>query len=118
MKKNNDKLSEEFRRKCEEAVRSLSSRWGIDPSGHWVNGDPNRGGLYRYDAGLYVGLPDLFYCLREGVTYREYSEWEKYLFRTQDLMEKGHDVRPIGLRAWHEGAPRLTQEELAILENT
>lgn len=98
------------------AARELADRWEIDPRGFWVASDPLTGGVYCYDADIYVGVLDMFYCLREGVTFEEYDEWIDYCGRVAKLNDNGAGVPHIILDSWHKGAPRMSEEELKKLE--
>lgn len=95
---------------CEAWEQPYASMW-------WVGGEPMYDALYIDQEGA-LTMAEAVYCLKTGVTYEEYCDCTEYNVRLYFIKERHPeaDVHSVSLRAWHEGAPRMSEEELKTLE--
>lgn len=101
-----------------ERVRvAIMEAWGLGERGLWWVSELALDALYIDYVGS-LSLAEAVYCLRVCVTYEEFREWTAYNVRICDIKGKHPEasVFHIDLRSWHEGAPRLTEDELKKLE--
>lgn len=89
---------------CNAYLEALLKMWELDAHyGYWIGDEV--GGVYDYDGGFTINMDDIIYCVENGVTERQYYEWQEYIC---DASEFGFDLP--NLKSWMHGCPRTPQE--------
>ena len=88
---------------CNDYLNELLKMWELDPHyGYWIGDEV--GGVYDYDGGFSINMEDIIYCVENGVTERQYYEWQEYIV---DAAEFGFSLP--NLPSWHKGCPRTDE---------
>lgn len=109
-----------FRELAKELAQALRDEWKIGKDGCWWVGNSPMYDTFLFDegGGYTLSLAEMAYSIEQGVTYEEAEQWSDYNARV-DAINKYHYTKRanhINLKSWHEGAPRLTDEQLNKLE--
>lgn len=93
-----------YEKACNDYLAELLRMWELDSHyGYWIGDDV--GGVYDYDGVFTINMNDIIYCVENGVTERQYYEWQEYIV---DASEFGFDTP--NLKSWMHGCPRTPQE--------
>ena len=93
-----------YEKACNDYLSELLKMWELDGHyGYWIADEV--GGVYDYDGGFTINMDDIIYCVENGVTERQYYEWQEYIC---DASEFGFDLP--NLKSWMHGCPRTPQE--------
>ena len=103
-------LREQWERACNAYLLELANMFEWDVSetshyGYWIANDV--GALYAYGDCHVISMDDIRYCVENGISEREYAEYEEYNSAACSL-----GLETINLRAWHNGCPRLPKESI------
>ena len=99
-----EQLRTAYEKACSDYLSELLRMWELDGHyGYWIS--DNVGGVYDYDGGFTINMEDIIYCVENGVTERQYYEWQEYIV---DASEFGFDTP--NLKSWMHGCPRTPQE--------
>ena len=103
-------LKENYEKACNDYVRALLTLWGVDYRyGYWVGGDV--GGVYDCDGWIFLNMQDVVYCVENGVTSKEYEQWQDYCVKCSE-----YHLSILNLNSWHKGAPRHDFTKLDALK--
>ena len=95
-----EQLRTAYDKACNDYLNELLRMWELDSHyGYWIGDEV--GGVYDYDGG---------YCVENGVTERQYYEWQEYIV---DAAEFGFSLP--NLKSWMHGCPRTDKETFARL---
>ena len=87
-------------------VLELLHQWDLDISyGYWVGDEV--GGVYAYGDHLFINLLDIIYCVENGVTEKEYTEWQDYCTWAGEFNQNTPNFK-----AWHRGCLRHNKETI------
>ena len=104
-------LKEQWERACNAYLLELLNMFDWDARyGYWIGDDT--GSLYAYGDCHFISMDDIRYCVDNGISYEEYSEYEEYNAAACSL-----GLDNINLRSWHNGCPRLSKEKIERLQN-
>ena len=102
--KKTEQLRTAYENACNDYLSELLRMWELDGHyGYWIGDDV--GGVYDYDGGFSINMDDIIYCVENGVTERQYYEWQEYIV---DASEFGFNTP--NLESWMHGCPRTSQE--------
>lgn len=100
-----------YQRACNSYLNALAKMWDWDIAyyGYWIGDEI--GGVYAYGEEYFLSMEDIIYCVNEGVSEDEFSQYQDYNVRVGFL-----GLPHINLQSWHKGAPRVSQELLKSIE--
>ena len=102
--KKTEQLRTAYEKACNDYLGELLKMWELDGYyGYWIGDEV--GGVYDYDGCFTINMDDIIYCVENGVTERQYYEWQDYIC---DASEFGFDTP--NLKSWMHGCPRTPQE--------
>lgn len=105
-------LKEQYEKACNAYLVELARMWEWDLKSHgFWNGD-EVGSIYHYGESYNICMDDIIYCVDNDITSDEYFVHTEYCLRCSEF-----NIRPLSLKEWHEGAPRIPDEALDRLEN-
>lgn len=100
------KLRKQFENVCQSYLRGLDRLWGKQ-YGYWIGDEI--GGMWD-NGDLAISLLDIIFIVERDITYSEVSEWQDYCAKAGEYGQP-----TINLMSWHNGAPRLTDEDFEEL---
>ena len=84
-------LEENYEQACNAWVMELERMWEIDGrEGHWIGDEA--GGVYDLVGEMQLGLQDIKYIVRNGITYDQASDWQEYVSWISDYEEYGYET--------------------------
>ena len=70
-------LNENYERACNAWVKELERMWDMQmQNGYWID-EP--GGVYDFDGAWTLGMTDITYAVRHGVTMEQAADWQEYV---------------------------------------
>lgn len=70
-------IESDYEKACNAWVLALVTMWGLDArNGYWIGDEP--GDVYDFDGKVTIGMDDLRYAVRNGVTYEQYGDFTEY----------------------------------------
>ena len=103
-------LKENYEKACNDYVRALLTLWGRDcKCSYWIGGEV--GGVCDVDGWIFINMQDVVYCIENGVTSKEYEQWQDYGVKCTT-----YHLPIMNLNAWHKGAPRHDFTKLDALK--
>lgn len=84
-------LEENYEQACNAWVRELDRMWEIDGrEGRWIGDEA--GGVYDLVGEMPLGMQDIKYIVRNGITYDQASDWQEYVSWISDYEEYGYET--------------------------
>ena len=103
-------LKENYEKACNDYVAALLYLWGRDcKCSYWIGGEV--GGVCDVDGWIFINMQDVVYCVENGVTSKEYEQWQDYGVKCAK-----YHLPIMNLNAWHKGAPRHDFTKLDALK--
>lgn len=99
-------LKEQWEKACNGYLVELARMWEWDlcsSYGFWIADEV--GGVYSYGELYHIDIEDIIYCVEHDVTSDEYLEHTDYWLKCHE-----YNFNTLSLKAWHEGASRISQE--------
>lgn len=70
-------LDGDYERACNGYLVELARLWGIDlMHGYWIDGP---GSVYDFDGSWTLGMEDILYIVRHGITMEQAEDWREYV---------------------------------------
>ena len=71
-------LEQEYEQACNAWVLELARMWNLDVQvGYWIGGET--GGVYDFGGEWAIGMRDIRYAVRGGITYDQAIDWVDYV---------------------------------------
>ena len=84
-------IESNYEKACNAWVVELARIWDINcRAGYWIGGEP--GGVYDLNGEWTLGMQDIKYIVRNGITYEQASAWQEYVSMVSEYEKYGYEI--------------------------
>lgn len=104
-------LRHDFEKAVAGYVAAFLKQFEIDEHYCWWVGDRVGLDVFCFEDISAISLPDMIFCVENGVTRKEFFEHEEYCVKCHE-----YNLPIMNLESWHKGCPRIPQSTFDRLD--